>query len=115
MKPTAERYQAATQVNAISPEIVLIGKADRFHASGRQHGFIRYGEYKTTFPGSQAAAWYRTDRIGTWETLADPRKGYPQTSRKGEDAERSVRESDSLIVLRARESRVHREGGCIVV
>ena len=114
MEPTAERYQAATQVNVYSPEIVLIEKADRVNASGRQHGDVRNGEGMATFPGSQTAAWYRMDRVGTWETLAGPFRGYPQTSRKGKDAETLVRESDSLIVLRARESRVHGEGGCIV-
>jgi hypothetical protein len=115
MKPTAERYQAATQVNGVSPEIVLIEKADRLQVSGRLHGNVRKGEDMTTFPGSQTAAWYRTDRDGTWETLAGPCKGYLQTSRKGKDAEMSARESDSLIVLRAWESHVHGEGGCIVV
>lgn len=115
MEPTAERYQAATQVNVVSPEIVLIEKTDGIQESGRQHGLCRQGEAKNTFPGSQTAAWYRTDRVGTWETLAGPVRGYPQTSRKGKDAETLVRESDSLIVLRARESRVHGEGGCIVV
>lgn len=115
MKPTAERYQAATQVNVVSPEIVHIEKADGIRESGRQHGDVRNGEGMATFPGSQTAAWYRMDRDGTWETLAGPRRGYPQTSRKGKDAEMLARESDSLIVLRARESRVHGEGGCIVV
>ena len=115
MEPTAERYQAATQVNVVSPEIVLIEKADRIQVSGRQYGGARNGEGMATFPGSQTAAWYRMDRDGTWETLADPVSGYPQTSRKGEDVETLVRESDSLIVLRAWESHVHGEGGCIVV
>jgi len=115
MKPTAERYQAATQVNVLSPEIVLIEKADRIQESGRQHGDVRNGGGMAAFPGSQTAAWYRKDRVGTWETLTNPFKGYLQTSRKGEDAETLVRESDSLIVLWARESRVHGEGGCIVV
>ena len=114
MKPTAERYQAATQVNVVSPEIDLTEKADGVQESGRQHDLCRQGEAKNTFPGSQTAAWYRMDRVGTWETLAGPFRGYPQTSRKGKDAETLVRESDSLIVLRARESRVHGEGGCIV-
>ena len=115
MEPTAERYQAATQVNVVSPEIVLIEKADRIQVSGRQHDLGRQGKAKITFPGSQTAAWYRMDCVGTWETLTGPRRGYPRTSRKGEDVETLVRESDSLIVLRAWESHVHGEGGCIVV
>ena len=60
MEPMAERYQAATQVNVYSPEIVLIEKADRVNASGRQHGDVRKGEGMATFPGSRTAAWYRT-------------------------------------------------------
>lgn len=32
MKPTSVRYQAATQVNAVSPEIVVVVEADSLHA-----------------------------------------------------------------------------------
>ncbi len=46
MKPTAERYQAATRVNAISPEIVLIEEADSLKATGRQYGYThKWREY----------------------------------------------------------------------
>jgi hypothetical protein len=31
MKPTTERYQAATQVNAVSPENVVVVEADSVH------------------------------------------------------------------------------------
>lgn len=41
MKPTAERYQAAMEMNVKSPEIVLIEKADSVQASGRQQGNVR--------------------------------------------------------------------------
>ena len=37
MKPTAERYQAATQVNVVSPEMDLIEKVNGVQESGRQH------------------------------------------------------------------------------
>lgn len=33
MKPTAERYQAATRVNVVSPEIVVIEEADSIQAT----------------------------------------------------------------------------------
>jgi len=46
MKPTDERYQAATRVNAISPEIVVVEEADSFQMSGRQDGYIhKWREY----------------------------------------------------------------------
>ncbi len=40
--------------------------------AGRQYGQTRYGKSLFAPPGSQAAAWYRTDCIGTWEPLTDP-------------------------------------------
>ena len=46
MKPTDERCQAATKVNAISPEIVDMEEADSFQASGRQDGYThKWREY----------------------------------------------------------------------
>jgi len=68
MKPTAERYQAAVQTNALSPEMKDIEMADSVR---ELEGSIGSGAMAslTYFPGSQAAAWYRRDYVGTWESL----------------------------------------------
>ena len=83
MKPAYGRYQAATKVNVLSPEIVVNEKADSLQALEGNMAMNVTGEFMVTFPGSEAAAWCRTERIGTWEPRSDFRKGYPPTSRKG--------------------------------
>jgi len=86
MKPAYGRYQAAIRLrrmNVLSPEIVVIEKADSIHKLEGNMAMNVTGEFMGTFPGSEAVAWCRTERIGTWETRSDFRKGYPPTSRKG--------------------------------
>lgn len=61
------RYQAATQVNVLSPEISIVTEADTFHVEGRQHCCNREGEGAVALSGSKAAAWYYMEPIGTWE------------------------------------------------
>jgi len=58
MKPTDERYQAATTVNAISPEIDVIEKADSMEELEGRTVMGITGEFIIAFPGSQAVAWY---------------------------------------------------------
>lgn len=58
MKPIDERYQAATRVNAISPEIVVVEEADSFNDLEGSMDVFEYGKNINTLPGSQAVAWY---------------------------------------------------------
>jgi len=56
LKLLGRRYQAATQVNVLSPEILLITKADGFHIHGRQYCNARNSESITASSGSEAVA-----------------------------------------------------------
>ena len=69
------RYQAATQVNVLSPEMFIVTEADTFHVEGRQHCCNREGEGAVALSGSKAAAWYYMEPIGTWEIQSTLRKG----------------------------------------
>jgi hypothetical protein len=75
MKPTAERYQAATEVNALSPERDVLVKADSVQElkGSTVHSVMASCELLYVYRGSQAAAWYRKDCVGTWESLCAPR------------------------------------------
>jgi hypothetical protein len=83
MKPAYGRYQAATKVNVLSPEIVVIEKVHSMQVLEGNMSMSSISEFMGTFPGSEAAARCRTDRVGTWVPRSDFRKGYPPTSRKG--------------------------------
>jgi len=56
VKPGGRMYQAATQVNVLSPVIRNIIEADTFHNSGRQHCKMRFGKCLVTLSGSKAVA-----------------------------------------------------------
>jgi hypothetical protein len=99
MKPTEEKYQAATRVNAISPEIVVFEEADNIKASGRQYGYThKWREYNH----SSGVLGSGMVLNGLCRNLGDPDRfpmEYLQTSREGKNVEMSVRESDNFIVL----------------
>ncbi len=65
MKPEERRYQAATQVKGLSPEITNVMEADTVHNEGRQHSVNRNSENDATPSGSKTAAWYRKNDAGT--------------------------------------------------
>lgn len=67
MVPGGRRYQAATQVKGLSPEMTSVIEADIFHGGGRQYGYIRNGEGGAALSGSETAAWYQKGCLGTWE------------------------------------------------
>jgi hypothetical protein len=67
MVPGGRRYQAATQVKGLSPEMFNVIEADIFHVHGRQYGYIRKGEGGAALSGSETGAWYQKDCLGTWE------------------------------------------------
>ena len=70
MMPEGRRYQAVTQVKALSPENLNISEADIVHKCGRQYGCrTATGEVSTALAGSKTMAWYQ--RIA-WE-LGRPR------------------------------------------
>lgn len=56
VKPGSRMYQAATQVNVLSPVIFNIIEVDTLHLSGRQHCKMRFGKYLATLSGSEAVA-----------------------------------------------------------
>ena len=61
MKPAYGRYQAAIRLrrmNVLSPEIVVIEKADGMQALEGNMAMNVSGEFMGTFPGSEAAAWH---------------------------------------------------------
>ena len=66
MMPEGGRYQAATQVNVWSPEILRISEADTLHERGRQYNLCRLGEAeRAALTGSEAVAWYQKVEQGT--------------------------------------------------
>ena len=67
MVPGGRRYQAATQVKGLSPEMSSVIEADMLHFHGRQHGYNRQGEGIAALSGSETVAWYQKDYLGTWE------------------------------------------------
>ena len=67
MVPGGRKYQAATQVKGLSPEMSNVIEADILHVHGRQHGYSRYGEGVAALSGSETGAWYPRDCLGTWE------------------------------------------------
>lgn len=50
MKPANGRFQAATKVNVLSPEIVVIEKADSIHKLEGNMAMNVTGEFMGTFP-----------------------------------------------------------------
>jgi hypothetical protein len=72
MKPVVRRYRAATQVNVVSSEIVVVEEADSVSwlESSMQSSVI--GEAGCAPPGSQTVARYRMEYDGTWESLCVP-------------------------------------------
>lgn len=67
MVPGGRRYQAATQVKGLSPEMSSVIEADMLHIHGRQHSYIRNGEGGAALSGSETVAWYQRGCLGTWE------------------------------------------------
>lgn len=67
MVPGGRRYQAATQVKGLSPEMSSVIEADMLHIHGRQQGYNRNGEGVAALSGSETVAWYQRDCLGTWE------------------------------------------------
>jgi len=49
-------YQAATQVNVLSPEMFNMVVADAFHNVGRQYYSFRSRQGMNSLPGSEAVA-----------------------------------------------------------
>ena len=56
MKPDSEMYQAATQVNVLSPVIDIFIEADVFHGDGKQYSIKRNGKFYIALSGSEAVA-----------------------------------------------------------
>ena len=82
MKPTNESYRAATRVNVLSPEIVVIENADSVsELEGSMAKGVK-GEPIADSPGSEAAARQRKVCVRTWDTRLYSRAGYPLTNRK---------------------------------
>jgi hypothetical protein len=72
VEPVEGRYQAAIRKGeGYKPRKCRVGMADDMRMIGRQNSVMREGEHGTAFSGSQAAAWYRRENVGTWEVLAD--------------------------------------------
>jgi len=49
-------HQAVTQVNVLSPEILVIVEVDAFHCDGRQNCYLATGDGIEALPGSEATA-----------------------------------------------------------
>jgi len=56
MKLKARRYQAATKVNVLSPEITIIAEADELHDYRRLQCCTVNGKDTASLPGSEAVA-----------------------------------------------------------
>jgi hypothetical protein len=99
MKPTNVRYQAATRVNAVSPEIVVVAEADSLHAL---EGSMVANEMASLQPlHRDLRQWHDIERIALepgrpWQVFRE--RKYLLTSRKGKEVETPARESDMPIV-----------------
>jgi hypothetical protein len=72
MKPIDERCQAATKVNAISPEIVDMEEADSFQASGRQDGYTHKWREYNHFLNMSSFKFQKVYKITTYVLLLNP-------------------------------------------
>jgi len=93
-------YWATTQVNVLSPEIIIVSDADTVHKGGRQNSQIRYGKELRDRRGlRQLHGIKRT----MWE-LGRPdvflRKVCYDKSEKGKELQMIHRESDKFIVAK---------------
>ncbi len=65
--PEGKRYQAATQVKGLSPEMLHVTEADLLHLQGKQNSGSREGKTEAAPSGSKTAAWYQKDGARTRE------------------------------------------------
>ncbi|MFC1496054.1 reverse transcriptase domain-containing protein [Candidatus Margulisiibacteriota bacterium] len=72
--PEERRYQAATQVKGLSPEILHVMEADLLHFQGKQNNSSRKGKTEVAPSGSKTAAWYQRDGAGTREIQSASRR-----------------------------------------
>jgi len=95
MKPTNVRYQAATKVNAVSSEIVVVVEADSLHAL---EGSMVVNELASKQPLHRdlrqwhGIEWIVSEPGRPWQVFRE--RKYLLTSRKGKEVETPARESD---------------------
>jgi hypothetical protein len=100
MKPMAEKYQAATKVNALSSEIDNRRRGRQFARAGRQHEFVRKGEYKPLF--RDLRQWHGIEGMASepGRPCQIPKRKIRRQDEKYKEAEMFGRESDKLIVVK---------------
>ena len=100
MKPTDERFQAATQVNVVSLEILQMAKDDSFKTLEVSSGPCASASTTQLCRGHRQ--WHGTEwnvsEPGRPYHISNPLE-YWWTSRKYKEAEMYGRESDKLIVV----------------
>jgi hypothetical protein len=99
----ATGYRAATPVKGLSHEITIVSEADAVHRSGRQPTADRQRQGPSNPTGSETAARYQTERIGTREAHGIPwRRVGGDKPINGKESPRMSWESDQFIVARKR-------------
>jgi hypothetical protein len=94
-------YRAATQVKGWSPEITIVSEADAVHGSGRQQTADRYWQGQPNPTGSETAARYQREGIGTREAHGIPcRRVGGDKPINGKESPMMPWESDQFIVAR---------------
>ena len=93
-------YRAATQVKGLSPEIPVMSEADAVHLSGRQYSHNRYWRGYANPTGSETAARYQRERVGTREAHNIPLWVWVVKPLEGKAGQMVLWESDQSIVVR---------------
>lgn len=98
VKPGGGRYWAATQVKVSSPEITIVSEVDAVHLA--EDSSLTVAKRDSENPtGSEAAARYQTDSMGTRETHSVPRGGvWAAKPIDGKAVQMTLWESDQPIV-----------------
>jgi len=90
--------RAATQVKGLSPEMLHVPEADAFHRCGKQQSDSRYRQGCWSPAGSETAARYQMDSMGTREARIVPGRVCDIKSEKDKMAQKMLRDSDQFIV-----------------
>ena len=104
-------YQAATQVNVLSPVMFSVVGVEAFHRDRKQHVRSRFGQNTESYRGLRQ--WHDTrwnlGELGRSNDFFSERESMRQQALKGEELQMDRWKSDSLIVLGVRERRIHGE------
>ena len=100
MKPMAEKYQAATKVNVLSPETDKRRGGRQFARAGRQHNHVRKGKYMILCRDLRQQHGIERIVPEPGRPCQIPNRKICRQAAKSKGAETFGRESDKLIVVK---------------